>query len=303
MSTTTQTPKSILKKPLYPATNMKGMTNTPRILSKADRDRSTALYHAGIIQQRKEIEALNLESLETLLKCPLSVAPYSSANPSPSDAQTFKALLRTFQPSDYDALIEERNIMDRCGYALCRNKRAKEEQGGKWRLIGTSGKARDFRVVEREELERWCCEQCAKRALYVRVQLSEVPAWERRGLGSNKIDLLDEPKSKEELITAGIGELQLGNEGERRSKEREDLALERGDKGMAAATNGLVDVTIHEKEIGRPAEAPSFETTDLNDRLDTMHLTLEGHTSTFGSARQRRREEEEEDDGPADWIL
>jgi RNA polymerase II-associated protein 2 len=263
------------------------------------------LYHANLIQQRKDIEFNILLSTETLIDYPLAKAPYDASNPSPTDAKTFKQLLRPFQPSDYDALILERNINEKCGYTLCPNARINDGGGGKYRLTGTNGKAKDFRVVEKEELQKWCSEACAKRALYVRVQLSESPAWEREAAGSTvNIDLLDEPKSEDSAIVEGIEKMKLDEGEEEKKQDGADLALERGDKGLAAK-NGLVDVKIREKDIQRPAEAPSLSTDDLSGRLDTMHLTLEGHTPEFGSRRERRHAEEleDEDDTDMDWKI
>jgi hypothetical protein len=296
--TTATTPKSILKKPSYPATTA----------SKADRDREVALYHANLIQQRKNIEVNILLSTEILIDYPLASSPYNASNPSPSDAQNFKTLLRPFQPADYDALILERNINEHCGYSLCPNPRVKDGAEGRYRLVGKQGKAKDFKVVEKEELEKWCSEACARRALYVRVQLSERPAWEREVATSVNIDLLDEPKSEEGLVADEIRKIDLGgSEGEERKQQAADLALERGDRGFAAK-NGPVDVKILEKDV-QPPQAPSLDADDLSERLDTMHLTLEGHKSSFGSQRQRRHHEEqedingEEDDEDKDWKL
>jgi len=292
MATANQ-PKSILKRASYPATTS----------SKEDRDREVALYHANLIQQRKDIELNILLSTETLIDYPLAGPPYDASNPSLADAREFKRLLRPFQPNDYDELIHERNINEKCGYTLCPKPRVKDGSGGKYRIIGTNGKAKDFKVVEKEELEKWCSEACAKRALYVRVQLSESPAWEREAAGSTvNIDLLDEPKSVESVIAEGIEKLSLVGGKESKQQDAADLALERGDTGMAAK-NGLVDVKIQEKQVQRPAQAPSLD--DPSGRLDTMHLTLEGHTPEFGSRRQRRHSEElEDDDGPdTDWKM
>jgi hypothetical protein len=288
---TAKQPRSILKKASYPATTS----------SKEDRDREVALYHANLIQQRKDIELNILFSTETLIDYPLAKSPYNASNPSPTDAKEFKQFLRPFQPTDYDELIHERNINEKCGYTLCPNARVKDGSGGKYRILGTNGKAKDFRVVEKEELEKWCSEACAKRALYVRVQLSESPAWERDAAGSTvNIDLLDEPKFAEGAIAEGLEKMNL--EGDKAVKQQDvaDLALERGDTGLAAK-NGLVDVNIQEKEVQRPAQAPSLD--DLSGRLDTMHLTLEGHTPEFGSRRQRRHTEDlvNGEDPDTDW--
>jgi len=262
------------------------------------------LYHANLLQHRKDIEFEILLSTETLIDYPLATAPYSASNPSSTDAQQFKTLLRPFQPSDYDALILERNINEHCGYTLCPNRRVTDGAAGRYRLIGKYGKAKDFKVVDRAEVEKWCSEACARRALYVRVQLSESPAWERENLGAD-VDLLDEPKPEEDVVTDGIGKLHLdATEESSRTQDAADLALERGDKGLAAK-KGLVDVTIQEKDVREAPQPPSFDAEDLPDRLDSMHLNLEGHITKFGSARHRRHHgmEDEDDEEDTDWKL
>jgi len=291
---TANTPKSILKKPSYPAA-------AATITSKADKDREIALYHANLLQHRKDIEFEILLSTETLIDYPLATAPYSASNPSSADAQQFKVFLRHFQPSDYDALILERNINGHCGYTLCPNNRVTDGAAGKYRIVGKYGKAKDFKVVERAEVEKWCSEACARRALYVRVQLSESPAWEREHHGGD-IDLLDEPKSVDDVLAAEVEKIDLTDpDTESKKQDAANLALERGDKGFTVK-NGLVDVTILEKEAEGPAEPPSFD--DLSGRLDTMHLSLEGHTAKFGSARHRRHHGTEDDDEEdTDWKL
>lgn len=280
-------PKSILKKATYPATT-----------SKADRDREVALYHANLIQHRKDIELEILFSTETLIDYPLATAPFDASNPSSADAQQFKVLLRPFQPSDYDALILERNINNKCGYTLCSNNRKTDGAGGKFRLIGKHGKAKDFKVVEKAEVEKWCSEACARRAIYVRVQLSESPAWERENYGAD-VDLLDEPKSTGDTVPDGLAKIDLGrNDAEK--QDAADLALERGDRGFAAK-RGLVDVDVQENEVKEPPQAPSLGDEGLEDRLDSMHLNLEGHTIRFGTARHRRHHGSEEDEEDTDW--
>jgi hypothetical protein len=283
---TDKQPKSILKKPAYPATTK----------TKADRDREVALYHANLILQI-------LLSTETLIDYPFATSPFDATNPSPSDAQSFKDHIRQFRPSDYDDLITERNINDHCGYTLCPNPRLKEEGGGRYRLIYKTGRAKDFKVVEKSELEKWCSDACARRAMYVRVQLSESPAWERGAAGSGvNIDLLDEPKSAAVVALAGMEGLSI-TDGEVEQKGQADLALERGEQN-GGARSGLVGVEIRENLVLQPAEAPSFEYADLSGRLDTLHLTLEGHTTSFGSQAQRRRNGESidnEDENSMEW--
>lgn len=246
--------------------------------TKEDHDRELALYHANLIQQRKDIELEILLSTERLIDFPLSINS-TAANPAPSDVSLFKTLLQLFQPSDYDCLIQERNINEHCGYTLCSNPRAKDGSKGKYRILGKTGKAKDFRVVEREELEKWCSEDCARRAMYVKVQLSERPAWERAA-STRQIELMDEQKTDEEIREAQLAEdlekLDLG-----RGAQNAQLAFERGDTG-AAGTNGLVDVLIKEKAVTGAVEAPSLYQDDLEGKLADMHLSLEGYIPKLG---------------------
>lgn len=288
---TVQPLKSILKRPST-------LTATPR--SREERNRDTALYHANLIQARKDVELQLLFSMEEMIDLPLErSAQYTASNPAASDVQAFKEGLQLFQPSDYDALIVERNINEHCGYTLCPKPRLKEEGmgRGKYRIIGKSGKAKDFRVVEKEELEKWCSEDCAKRALYIRIQLSERPAWERGPEGA-RIELMDEVKTEDERT-----QMQLANDLAKLALAdssaiagRGNLALERGDRGARAAS-GLVGVNIVEKDIMRAAEAPSL-VDDMEGRLATMHLELEGYNPRFGT----EKEDDDDDDG-MDWKI
>ncbi|CAD6448766.1 34e30a62-b771-43ff-a9c4-9cf1063e1a2c-CDS [Sclerotinia trifoliorum] len=281
---TPQKPKSILKQTAsYPATsNTPKTTHHPPIKTKAERDREVALYHARLIQERKEIELEILTSTEELIDFPLETAPYDASNPSPSDAQAFKEMLRPFQPSDYDALILERNLDSRCGYTLCANPRPRDNKGGQWRLLGMSGKAKDFRIAKKEDAEKWCSDTCARRALYIRVQLSECPAWERSGESSaTKIDLLDEPKTEEDLVMDGIGNLDLNKqEAQENQRKSGNLALERGETGQES--RHVTSFSIIEKEVKLgDVKPPTLDSNDLSERMGTLHLDLEGHTSTF----------------------
>ncbi|KAF7860401.1 hypothetical protein EAF04_008527 [Stromatinia cepivora] len=305
---TPQKPKSILKQTSYPATS--NTSNASPTKAKAERDREVALYHARLIQERKEIELEILASTEELIDFPLASSPYDASNPSPSDAQAFKEMLRPFQPSDYDALILERNLDSRCGYTLCANPRPRDNKGGQWRLLGMSGKAKDFRIAKKEDAEKWCSDTCARRALYIRVQLSECPAWERSGESSaTKIDLLDEPKTEEDLVMDGIGNLDL-NKQDAQEKQRKsgNLALERGETGQGSSRH-VANFSIVEKEVKQGyVKPPTFDSNDLSERMDTLHLDLEGHTSTFNHGSRYGDLFGEDDDGDdtemdTDWKI
>ncbi|KAK2788594.1 hypothetical protein FQN53_003446 [Emmonsiellopsis sp. PD_33] len=191
-----------------------------------------ALHHAHQIQARKDTESLILTHIESLVDYPTNPLSTASA-PTPSDVKAFKQALLPFQPSDYDNLILERNIEGRCGYVLCANEHRREDPNAKFRVVwgkkgtGPGGRGREMRVVPKEDLEKWCSDECAKRAMYVRVQLVEQPAWERGGgvREGPEILLLEEGRARREMRDRA----RAGGEGEGKGKQRmEQAEMEEG---------------------------------------------------------------------------
>lgn len=175
-------PKSILKPP---RTNP--LTGLP--IPSPDRALQIALSHAHSLAIRKALEFSLLASLETLLDYP--DAPGSSA-------VVFKHHLRFFTPADYDSLLEERNIADRCGYTLCaRPKRRDPGKHGNSKYVLVDRGRRNQRFIERRLVERFCDDVCARRALWIRVQLREEPAWMRA-------DIVTRARLSEMGVVSGI---------------------------------------------------------------------------------------------------
>lgn len=134
-----------------------------------------AVKQAEILQRLKESgdirEPVALEVFERLSQFPLHRSPsLSASNPSQEDAAEFISAVEKFIPSEYDDLIEERNILGNCGYTLC--PRPRRTYVGEWK-IHTTGIARSA------DLNRWCSEKCAVRALHIKVQLDN-PTYVRR---------------------------------------------------------------------------------------------------------------------------
>lgn len=213
------------------------------------------------------------------------------ANPSASDAKTLKTALLPFQPADYDNLILERNIEGLCGYALCPREHRKEDPRAKFRIVwgakgsGAGGRGREMKVVPKEKLEMWCSDECAERAMYVRVQLAEEPVWERRAgdARGKEILLLEEARAMEngtkdngkdvptlrdvvdsmrdlDMNEGNIGDVEMVDTMSRLavSDDRDgsrELAVERGDSNPAFHA-GRVDVRIVEKDHATAAAAP-----------------------------------------------
>ena len=291
-------PKSILKKP----PTIDKVSSIPAARSREDRIRETALYHANLIQHRKDIEALVLKSTETLLDLP-SLPPSNPVNPSSEDALTVKRLLRPFQTSDYDALIEERNIDNKCGYVLCPRSNKFEDNKARFRILQSAAKGADaFKVVESQMLEKWCSDQCAKRALYIRVQLNEEPAWKRADNFGSDIVLLEDTLTAEQdqvakaRSTGGLEKLEVGPGEDRVMAAMKELAVERGDGNAVSRASRIVEVDIHEK-ISVPGKGPSLPVrSDGHGGSKDLHGSIEGYTPTFSNKTSIETESPEEID-------
>ena len=267
--------------------DMSILESTPRprtagkqTLSRAERNRETALYHANLIQERKNLQTEILKSTEALLEFPRS-STSDATHPAESDVMEVKNLLRTFQPSDYDSLVEERIIDHNCGYVLCPRPHRLELTNAKYRILqGKSHGAPSLKVVHRQDLERWCSEECGKRALYIRAQLDEEPAW-ARSAGTGGFTLLEEEISKQRPgVEGNPGEesrnLSVDYDKERLRASLKALADERGDRGIHAGPYGLIKLAIREKERTRDVQVKPRNPTQ--NKLNSLGGSIEGYT-------------------------
>jgi len=153
-----------------------------------DRIRATALRQATDIEDRKRLRARIADLVIEAFDLP-SKPDADPAKPLPTDASLFRHCLSLFQPSDLDDLVYERNVDNRCGYALCPKPNLKLAHGGEKVWNRKTGK--DFKLVDRVELEKWCSRPCQERNAFVRAQLETEPAW-LRVVRAVDIKLLDE---------------------------------------------------------------------------------------------------------------
>ncbi|KAK5695765.1 hypothetical protein LTR17_024413 [Elasticomyces elasticus] len=212
-------------------------STTPRLTpeeTQAEKDRhnyAIALAHAHRIQDQKDWEARILEAIEVLIEYP-SGTPFTS-----EEANSFTTLVQHFQPSDLDALIEERVIDRKCGYALCGNAPRSVTMGREveWK-VGKGGK--DF-----------CSKTCARKSAYVKTQLSEIPAWERQpGVhptvilhadDRSKVDPQPQSKNVQKESQQSVATAKLKNDNE--------LALERGEQAASFRPKQVMTDRIVEK--------------------------------------------------------
>jgi hypothetical protein len=287
-------PKSILKKTTAPA------NTAPAAKPVNPRHLQVAVHHANVLEERKRVEAEVLDSIMTLMDYP-AASDADPRRPTAADAQTFRDALINFQPADYDALIEERNINDKCGYALCPRPKQKARSTAKKQFVDT---ANGVEIVDRKVLEVWCSQDCAKRALYVKVQLSEEPAWMRQGGYADRIELMVENKEehdkalpvrlKQEVATPAPSEDDAIADAWAAQKDAmDDLALERGEKkGTVSKTNDqLVRDQITERIPSAPPQPPS-----LSQTISEHTMAIEGHVP-----RIDRKDEDDEEDDAQDW--
>lgn len=265
--------------------------------SREDRNKETAIYHARLLQQRKDTEALILVSTELLLELPSSPAA-DPARPCLQDVTLVKDSLRAFQLSDYDSLIEERNINKQCGYVLCPRPNRQEDTKAKYRILSGKGGSNDLKFVERHTLERWCSNDCGKRALFIKVQLKEEPAWTRHGSSGGDILLLENERNDERqpeddsALIEKLGSLNLGLEEDEVIARMKALAIERGHETASSKT---AEIHVREnRSFNSEASAPEPSTKEC--KLDGVFDSIEGYTPKISQKKKREQEAESDED-------
>ncbi|KAL7272687.1 hypothetical protein RUND412_004496 [Rhizina undulata] len=288
-------PKPILKNPASsapPAPEPPAFT-TPAGKPLTPAAHALALSHAQSLQIRKALEASILESIETLLEFPLT----------PSSIPLFKHHLRYLQPADYDTLIEERNISELCGYPLCSNQRKKlPGKPSKFVLVDKGKKG--MRFVRRAQMERFCSDDCARRGLWIRLQLSEEPAWLRRevvdavdvdergivsGLeqaagSGEEILLFEEAEAKRQGERDREKAWTKGEEGDimKLAEELENLGIESGDLLGKDGEEKKGDFDVLERETSGSAVAPSLSEMEVDVEPGMKALSIEGYVPRKG---------------------
>jgi hypothetical protein len=257
-------PKSILKK------------STGETVDKDTRLREIAIHQANIIQHQKDVENQIFECLEALIDYPLS-ANGTAADPSASDVERFRTLITSFRSRDFDELIKERNLANKCGYVFCPQEPRVDNAKGKSRILGKSS-VQNFKIVDADKIAHWCSDDCALRALHISFQLNEEPAWLRTESNSPQIVPLTG-----DITTASsqVPAKKHNTNVEQLRKDLEILALERGDKSSSRRP-GLVSSTIIEKASVEAPNPPS--TSEAYDEI--AHKMVEGYQPQTGKTRE-----------------
>ncbi|KAK3718393.1 hypothetical protein LTR37_005206 [Vermiconidia calcicola] len=266
--------KSILKQ----QTSNTNPTLSDEQKAQAERDRKNlgiALRHASRIQYQKDVEATILSHIETLLDFPAV-----SSSTSSEASRRFITLVQPFQPSDFDNLVEERRIDGKCGYALCSNAPRSGSLGANvsWKL-------------KAEGAGDYCSTECVRKALYVKAQLSEVPAWEREPHQQPQIVLHKDDRPR--LTFSGS---EVKSQGRTQVVNRHHLALERGETATSLKPNQVMTPSVVEKAYGSVKPAS-------NVNMSSSHTAIEGYEPASGSKRTGRPNEvQHENDSDAEYL-
>ena len=289
-------PHSILKQAISSLPD----TSPSPAQSRKDRNKETAIYHAKLLQQRKDAEALIFASTELLLELPSSPAA-DPARPCLQDITHAKDSLRTFQPSDYDSLIEERNINKQCGYILCPRPNRQEDTKAKYRILSGKGGLNGVKFVERHTLERWCSDDCGKRALFIKVQLNEEPAWTRIESSSGDILLLEDERNHQNQLEGDsalieqLRSLNMGLEEDEVVARMKALAIERGQETASSRSFGLAETDVHENTSFK-GKASAPEPSAKECRFDGASDSIEGYTANYSRKKTKKQESDSDED-------
>jgi RNA polymerase II-associated protein 2 len=250
-----------------------------------DQQKSTALRYAGNIQYQKRMKEKVLDLILNVVDLPSS-PDADPARPSPSDAALFKKAHRLFQAQDFNDVILERNIYEKCGYGLCPRPYLKSNESARNRPLRSAKETGRLRMSAKE-LEKWCSFDCAERGLFIRLQLGTEPVW-LRDTPIEDVKLLEESRQVEmadglasnmqglELETSahvGLSDsLQRLAIDQGRKNVIEDrmksLALERGKENDTGIAGQLV-LGVRENDIKKEPVAPQ--------KLSDGEATVEGY--------------------------
>ena len=210
--------------------------------------RATAELQAQRLQAQARLQDEVLDAILELVDLPSRYGG-SPLQPESADLDVFKRGVSLFRCNDFDDLVKERNIYEKCGYCLCSELINKVEQESTHRILWATKGGQDLKVVPNDASRKWCSKRCENLALFVRKQLSNEPAWERRAVNklievphqdhySTQADLLPEEDHEDDTDANRVTE-RLG-----------ELSLERGDVSRKREPN----IIIFENETEKPVD-------------------------------------------------
>ena len=225
------------------------------------RARAVAIRHALSLEDKKKLQTRVLDMIVLLFDLP-SEETTDPVHPAKIDAQAFRECLAIFRPSDLDEAVQERNIDNRCGYAMCRRPNVKLGASTRW-----DSKVGKF--VERPDNMSWCSLECKERNAFVRSQLSLEPAWLRQQTPEHIRLLSDVASTDSDTLPTHLERLQIQESSSTHQDTQEMLAIERGEPHTRVGG----DIPILEKETTKPTEPPRYNPSiAVNDVLEGLPI-------------------------------
>lgn len=222
-----------------------------------------------------------LDSVLRLLELPRTPNA-DPTRPSESDAAEFRQTIVQFKPNDYDMAIEERHSNGSCGYALCPRPAKKVKGGGKFAFVET---ASDLHIMPRKIAELWCSQDCAKRAMYVKVQLGEtLPALRK----VDDIELMIEKTEAGQSITLPFRPRNQGS-AQRANASEQSTAQS---SGVNRVTDGILKMDIVEKQFSSANPQPP---TLGDQQSQESYASVEGY-------QPRASKDKAPEMGERDWL-
>ncbi|KAL9112965.1 MAG: hypothetical protein Q9227_002830 [Pyrenula ochraceoflavens] len=192
--------------------------------------RANAELQARRLQEVAQIQDQVLDAVIKVVDLPSkpNIDPLESLD---DDLKTVRQNLSLFRPNDFDDMVRERNIYEKCGYCLCSKSVETVNADPAHRILWAKKGGRDLEVTS-SNTEKWCSRRCERLALFIKKQLSDEAAWERRAAKK----LIDVPQLSK-ASNKSVYDIVKGNDSHVVAQRLEELSLERGDKSPLKGEN------------------------------------------------------------------
>lgn len=191
-----------------------------------------------------------------------------------------------------------------CGYVFCpkplpRDNKASPES---LRILRTATATRDLKLVSSNKFEMWCSKDCAKRAQYVRVQLSELPAWERSASANNHHSLLT--LLDDDLSSVKASKVQADTPEDEKRAAMTELARERGEQTAQALLQPAIPQPGQQSSL-EPFETKAFP---IRERVQVtapepprLDVDEPGEIEGYVPKSRPQKSSKDDDDEDTDW--
>lgn len=167
---------------------------------------------------------------------------------------------------------------------------------------------RDLKFVPSSKFDMWCSKDCAKRAKYIRIQLSELPAWERTEGTKNRYNLLGLLDDDTSSIKKPKFQTDIVADDKRAAMT--ELARERGEQSAQPILQPEIPQPQRREDLGR-AETTPFP---IRERVQmaipepprqdfSSTGDIEGYIPKAPPQKSTASKDDDDDTEDADWTF